>query len=154
VEEKAAMLGAMCDSYINHKKLESARGFLVYVANTFKAMTPYLKGIHLTLDSWREHRDHDGWKIPFSLREKLEVKEDVKQGGLPLLVKGVAQIMDDIGVLMDFTAADIPPLVPARPSQSLAMFIVGGASGRVLEGRPGSLGTWVFKLHSERGTQK
>jgi hypothetical protein len=36
---------------IPHKTLESIRGFLVYVARTYTALVPYLKGIHLTLDS-------------------------------------------------------------------------------------------------------
>jgi len=162
-EEKEAMVGTSSASWINHKKLESARGFLVYVANTFKAMVPYLKGIHLTLDSWRDHRDRDGWKIPFSLREKLEVKEDASEGGPPLLVQGVARLMDDIGVLMEFTATDVPPLVPARPSQSLAMFIVGDASGTGFGGstwKSGDLGiqatfgAWNAKVMRESSNFK
>jgi hypothetical protein len=44
-----------------HKTAESFRGFLVYVAHTYTAMVPYLKGIHLSLDSWRANRDEDGW---------------------------------------------------------------------------------------------
>ena len=44
-----------------HKELERIRGFLVYVATTYEVMTPYLRGIHLTLDSWRPNRDADGW---------------------------------------------------------------------------------------------
>ena len=45
------------------KKLESARGYLVYTTRTYPSMVPYLKGIHLTLDSWRSKRNSDGWKI-------------------------------------------------------------------------------------------
>jgi hypothetical protein len=46
--------------YILHKKMESIWGFLVYVARTYSTMVPYLKGIHLTLDSWRDGRGLDG----------------------------------------------------------------------------------------------
>ena len=127
--DKSSMVGATSQSPINHKRLESARGFLVYVANTFKAMVPYLKGIHLTLDSWRNHRDQEGWKIPHSLREKLEIYEDVGKEGPPVMVHGAARLAGDITVLMQFTSADSPPLIPARPAQSLAMFVVGDASG-------------------------
>ena len=127
--DKDTMVGATCQSPINHKRLESARGFLVYVANTFKAMVPYLKGIHLTLDSWRDHRDQEGWKIPHSLREKLEIYEDVGKEAPPLMVQGAARLGEDIIVLMQFTSVAAPPLIPARPSQSLAMFVVGDASG-------------------------
>jgi hypothetical protein len=45
---------------ILHKKLESIRGFLVYVSRTYSEMVPYLKGIHLTLDSWRLGRSTSG----------------------------------------------------------------------------------------------
>ena len=37
-------------------------GFLLYVTRTYPSMVPYLKGIHLTLDSWRPQRDSEGWK--------------------------------------------------------------------------------------------
>jgi hypothetical protein len=35
---------------LQHKTLESIRGFLVYVLRTYLEMVPDLKGIHLTLD--------------------------------------------------------------------------------------------------------
>ena len=44
------------------KKLESAQGYLVYTTRSYPSMVPYLKGIHLTLDSWRDGRDQDGWR--------------------------------------------------------------------------------------------
>ena len=28
-----------------------------------RAMTPYMKGVHLTLDSWRPYRDGEGWRL-------------------------------------------------------------------------------------------
>ncbi|KAL7577357.1 hypothetical protein ACA910_002090 [Epithemia clementina (nom. ined.)] len=45
---------------IDRKALERIRGFLVYVTMTYGALTPYLKGLHLTLESWREDRNADG----------------------------------------------------------------------------------------------
>ncbi|KAL7571471.1 hypothetical protein ACA910_019223 [Epithemia clementina (nom. ined.)] len=42
---------------IDRKALEHTRGYLVYVTLTYGSMTPYLKGIHLTLESWRLDRD-------------------------------------------------------------------------------------------------
>ena len=38
-------------------RLESVRGFPVSVPRTHQDMKPYLKGIHLMLDSWIPHRD-------------------------------------------------------------------------------------------------
>jgi hypothetical protein len=40
------------DDTIDFKTLESYRGFLIYNSRTYPSITPYLKGIHLTLDSW------------------------------------------------------------------------------------------------------
>ena len=45
----------------SHKQLLSDRGFLIYVARTYLAMVPYLKGIHLTIEHWRDDRDIRGW---------------------------------------------------------------------------------------------
>jgi hypothetical protein len=55
-----------------HKPMESIRGFLNYVTRTYESITPYLKGVHLTLDHWRPDRDEDGWKIANSLDERLD----------------------------------------------------------------------------------
>ena len=49
---------------IQFKQLEHIVGFLVYVSQTYTCMVPYLKGIYLTLNSWRHGRDEDGWAIP------------------------------------------------------------------------------------------
>ena len=36
---------------LNHKQLERDQGFLIYLSRTYLNMSPYLKGIHQTLDS-------------------------------------------------------------------------------------------------------
>lgn len=55
------------------KNLESVRGFLVYAACTSPAFTPYLKGIHHTLDGWRAGWDQDGWGL---MRAEIRVTLD------------------------------------------------------------------------------
>jgi hypothetical protein len=47
---------------VDHKALESDRGFLIYVSQTYPYMAPYLKGVHLTMYSLREGSREDGWK--------------------------------------------------------------------------------------------
>ena len=42
--------------------MEKGRGFLIHLELTYPDLVPYFKGIHLTLDSWREGRDEEGWK--------------------------------------------------------------------------------------------
>ena len=61
-------------SEINHKFLERGKGFLVYFCRTYTSFVPFLKGFHLTCDSWREGRDNEGWKI----KRKIEKSESSK----------------------------------------------------------------------------
>jgi hypothetical protein len=44
--------------------LESVRGSLVYLQRTYPAITPYVKGFHLTIDAWRPGRHNEGWHTP------------------------------------------------------------------------------------------
>ena len=43
----------MREDRVLHTRLKCIRGFLIYVARNFKWMTPYIKGLHLTIDGWR-----------------------------------------------------------------------------------------------------
>lgn len=54
---------------IDRKMLESIRGFFIHLQRTYPAITPFLKGLHLTIDGWREGRDADMWKISNYWRE-------------------------------------------------------------------------------------
>jgi hypothetical protein len=48
---------------LNRKDLERHTGFLNHLSMTFDKMTPFLKGFYLTLNSWRDKRDKDDWKM-------------------------------------------------------------------------------------------
>ena len=54
---------------IHYKTTERLIGFIVYVAQTYTGLVPYLKGIYLTLNSWREGRDKEGWMTPEAKRK-------------------------------------------------------------------------------------
>jgi hypothetical protein len=54
------------------KKLQSDRGFLVYVMQAYPGMKPYLKGFHLLLEMWRGGRDAKGWKIKLGKNEETD----------------------------------------------------------------------------------
>ena len=45
---------------MHQARMESIRGLLLYVIITYRDMTPYLKGLSLTLDSWRPYIDKEG----------------------------------------------------------------------------------------------
>ena len=69
-------------STIEHKTLERYRGYLIYLCRTYPAINPYLKGIHLTLDSWRPWRKDDGWRMTLAeLRAAMAEKGDESLGG-------------------------------------------------------------------------
>ena len=56
---------------LDRERLEQIRGFPIYVSRTFKWMTPYLKGLHLTLDAWRPNRDSKtGWRLQYLHKDK------------------------------------------------------------------------------------
>jgi hypothetical protein len=48
---------------LNQKDLERQTGFLNHLSMTFDEMTPFLKGLYLTHNSWRPKRDKDDWKM-------------------------------------------------------------------------------------------
>ena len=50
-------------SGMDHKILESKRGFLVHMGQTYSSLKPYFKGVHATLESWQSGRDENGWVV-------------------------------------------------------------------------------------------
>jgi hypothetical protein len=120
---------------LNHKQLESHRGFLVYISCTYPSLVPYLKGIHLTLDSWRPNRDADGWKIPskdldaaLDMRGWAPTNDDSHHA--PSSVSPVPQLQMDVYALMELFKPDVPPNRPVRPSATaVALYGFGDASG-------------------------
>jgi hypothetical protein len=72
-QEKWDRLKAICAFWLGdlkagrkdlcYKRLRSDRGFLVYVTQAYPGMKPYLKGFHLSLETWRGGWDTEGWKV-------------------------------------------------------------------------------------------
>jgi hypothetical protein len=86
------------------KTLESYRGSLVYVQHTYPVITPYLKGFHLTIDSWRPDRDKEGWRLP---------KSQPRSGPYPTPpseVCAVPRFRSDVLALLSLFSAEVPPL--------------------------------------------
>ena len=119
---------------IEFKTLESHRGFLVYVSRTYPMINPYLKGIHLSLDSWRGGRAVDGWKLTaaeaasmMGKRDWLDSSSDPKA---PKYVRWVPRLKGDIEALCLFLAAAQPPKRAVRPARgSTVVYSFGDASG-------------------------
>jgi hypothetical protein len=45
------------------QRLLVIQGFLIYVVRTYPWLNPYIKGLHLTIDSWRPGRKESGFKM-------------------------------------------------------------------------------------------
>jgi hypothetical protein len=135
---------------IPHKPLESIRGFLVYVTRTYPEMTPYLKGIHLTLDSWRTGRTKSGWKEGVAHEDMVDEEDDegceltnvvddkilplelrMTYGSLkpPAYVYAVPRLKQDVDSLARLTSLETPPAILVRPVEVMVGYLVGDASG-------------------------
>jgi hypothetical protein len=99
---------------VDHTVLERTRGFLVYVARTYKSVAPFLLGFYLTIDSWRPGRDEEGWRlrqaeVEASLESDDESEIEEGQGGEdgapPSLVLAVPRLREDLKVLIQLTEA-------------------------------------------------
>jgi hypothetical protein len=120
---------------IPFKTLESHRGFLIYIVRTYPAINPYLKGIHLTLDSWRPWRKDDGWRMTLAeMRAVLQDNPDFDSVGTgekaPALVHPVPRLQFDIEALLQLFSSESPPRRHMRLSSSaVAVYQFGDASG-------------------------
>jgi hypothetical protein len=89
-------------SSLHFKSLESNVGFIVYVAMTYTLMIPYLKGIYLTLNSWRDNRNEEGWKEVRKRKRECGPAEEVIERENPLdWVSPVPRLKTDIKALME-----------------------------------------------------
>ena len=89
--------------HIDRKLLESYRGSLVYLQRTYPAITPYVKGFHLTIDGWRPDRDSFGWKIKDAAQSATHLEP-------PPFVTPVPRLRADISSLLRLFEGDEPPI--------------------------------------------
>jgi hypothetical protein len=50
----------LASEWVDHKLLKKNRDFLVYVARTYKPLTPFITGLHMSIDGWRPVRYDEG----------------------------------------------------------------------------------------------
>ncbi|KAL3786657.1 hypothetical protein ACHAW5_001375 [Stephanodiscus triporus] len=153
-------LGAMVErDFLPLQRLLEIRGFLIYVVRTYPWLNPYLKGLHLTVDSWRPGREASGFKMRGKEREKAMAiwaasrglpcrREDDgpdEVGPAPAQTKGegqahpgdeapgdvrpVPRLPRDIDCLLELTKAPEPPRQLYRAKHVMAFFVIGDASG-------------------------
>ena len=139
-----------------HKQAERIRGFLIYVSRTYRAMVPYLKGLHLTLDFWRPNRDEEGWRATGIVGPEDSVPLVTSKA--PRFVKIAPRLEADLRVLMDLTAFDEAAAINVRANCTAAAYLVGDASGSGFgdclwvdgdEGLDIAFGSWDGNLTSQ-----
>ena len=118
------------EGLLHFKTTESCVGFIVYVSLTYTSLMPYLKGIYLSLNSWRPGRDEFGWSSS-KLRDaaRMELLADMRLQRFPEWIKAVPRLQSDLKALMELTRMKDPPFVPMRATNPKAVFLVGDASG-------------------------
>ena len=129
------------------------RGFLIYVVRAYPWLNPYMKEMHLTIDSRQAGRAEDGFKMT---AKELQVFENSKwanvglscrradeeeDGGpattqapeaecAPAMVEPVPRYLRDLECLAKLTDTSEPPRQIYRARRQSAFFVVGDASGK------------------------
>ncbi len=166
---------------LERKTLEKETGFLNHLAMTFEDMVPYLKGFYLTLNSWRQGRDAEDWKV--SDKEWHQILMDRYHNGrisadeldsgrstlfgkdlmAPSEVTASPRLIDDVEALLTiFDASDVPPQVNLRSKKILTVvYGFGDASGTGLgstftcgTGFTYRIGVWGAAEHPESSNWK
>lgn len=120
-------LGSSGDNTLDFKALKRKRGFLIYVTRTYPAMVPYLKGMHQTLDSWRDNRREDGWKmtakeIAVKMKASLPEREEDSLEEAPRRVKAAPRFAGDMEALTALFSEARPPERLMRSALCLSVF--------------------------------
>ena len=162
---------------LDYKRLQSDRGFMVYVAQAYPAMKPYLKGFHLSLETWRGGRDEEGWKIRMTSktaesddlpsRDEIEMEadegdlaaseSDPKAGPESGITMAVPRFQTDLEALLLLTESDTPRIRVVRNTRIYtALYGFGDASsdgfGATIErksGVVGRYGLWATDISSQ-----
>ncbi len=137
------------------QRLLETRGFLMYVVRTYTWLNPYIKGLHLMVDSWRPGRAEaeDGFKWTAKERRWMQF-HGTEEGGLPCrrefegeevlgtmdhvgmdegapeMVTPVERYVWDLGCLRELTVSAKPPKQLYRAERQAAFFVIGDASGK------------------------
>ena len=126
------------------KELEKVTGFLNHLSMTFDDMTPFLKGLYLTMNSWRPNRDDEDWKVT-DIRWRLILLDRLDRGlmstkefedkwaddpGAPVMVTASPRLSSDVDALAAIMAPEVVPRVSIRSKTILSVIYgFGDASG-------------------------
>ena len=137
-----------------HAELISDRDFLLYATQTYPAMIPYLKGLHLSAETWRENQYKEGYKLKEEVGDEIAVasgstlgsvegdarvrhhlpwdeRGKVKHAPADGRIQAVPRWKKDLEALKILTDFALSPLRVVRPSHSVNVYYgFGDASGK------------------------
>ena len=163
---------------LNHKFLEKGRGFFNHLSLTYEMVTPCLRGFHNSIDSWRDDRDIEGWKMEEESSKWVDIlnfylmegriseseydelvssKQDIDKP--PKLVLPAPRLFSDLQMLEGMFSEDTPAVFPVRFEKAAEVFYgffdaSGSGLGSMLQGKDESqilirIGTWSEEIESE-----
>jgi hypothetical protein len=128
-EHTTAKPNKVLEVWLPQAVLESGCSFLTYITRTYMGRIPYLKGLHLTIDSWRPNWDTDGWKVPAAPGADMWAINDIPKE-VPEKVRAMGRLEQDLRALERLMQPPHPPTILARPTvTACAAFIFEDASG-------------------------
>jgi hypothetical protein len=77
-------------------------------------MTPYLIGLHMTIDSWRDNRDAEGWWVKPRGEPLLMSKNQEQRREGPKKVKAVPRLPEDLETLATLLGSSEPKMQRVR----------------------------------------
>jgi hypothetical protein len=155
------------DGKVDYKNLERGRGFMIHVSVTYPQVTPFLKGWHLTIDSWRANRQVDGWKMSskdwaayLGSIEDDDLRDEVADLGSkdhPVRVSAAPRLQNDVKVLQRMFTSPTSTELCVRSSRVLqVIYGMGDASGEgfgdsflTKAGVSIHTGTWTYDIQNQ-----
>jgi hypothetical protein len=119
-------------SQLSHKSLEQKRGFFVHLQRTYPCIMSFLKGMHLTIDSWRPGRDLEGWKIHHpSPDADMDLEWNTSDStDAPEFLTAVPWLHDDLDCLLQLFSPKHPPICFVCSTKIVSVtYGFGNASG-------------------------
>jgi hypothetical protein len=124
---------------LNHKELERKTGFLVHLSMVFDEIAPFLKGLYLTMNSWRKGRTKGGWKrtdklfwqwLDLSRKQSQEDGLVMEDDEAPKEVKAVPCLYQHLKAIQELLSSKLPTLKLIRGSEIREVgYVFGDASG-------------------------
>ncbi|CAB9525841.1 unknown protein [Seminavis robusta] len=136
---------------LESSELQRVRGFLNYVAQTYKALVPFITGFHLTIDGWRPNRDLRGWRLT-SKQAPIAEKD---YPAAPKFVKAKPRLISDVKCLIVLCSSPKPPHRRVRPLRTAVVFYgFGDASGSAFAGTIAQQGSLQVDFEFGQWTEK